>query len=300
MDFDTIFTQYICHHDKYESLYVFIMYNLKKTDVDGHFNKLLKLLDSLTDSRKKNFLKTRISYFKFYIDELDNEVINSIFLVSEKINEFPLTDYHINTLKMFGIPNFIYEYGKNYNIEWLRDLILNRDYITVIKIRDTTTITQLTPYKEYLEKTYSKKIINIDDIINSINKDKQFIILYDKKIIKDIKAIKNKLCLGIFENDFSPDQLLVKIDELKYQENIKELESWLSKLLDPTEGHKLVFGKDVAEYADNSMLETIYCIFDEKKKYNNTNIKLVKSFVKTDFIAQFIKNYDGVLGIKYY
>jgi hypothetical protein len=103
--------------------------------------------------------------------------------------------------------------------------------------------------------------------------------------------------------DLSLEEIIDTIDKSIYEENIKELEIWLTKLLDPKEGHKIVFGNDIEESAEQGFIETIYCTPENEQKYSkfeNVSIKLVKSYKNGDSIYNYSKNYNGVLGIKYY
>jgi len=269
--------------------------------MEDKFTKIFKQLDSITDSKKKGFLKSRIFDFKKNIESYKDNIINGIFLVGETIKYFQLDKYYLETLKLFKVSKCSFVYNKYFDIEWLKNLISDRSYTYVIKIKNNDiTISKINSTKQITIYNETVKAYNINEIINKyLEKDIKFII----HGVKQLNDFKNNNCLEIINKELNLEEQLEVIDKSIYEENIKELEIWLTKLLDPKEGHKLVFGNDVIEQAVQGFLETIYCSLENKEKYNNIDnvkIKYVKSFKNNDFVFNFSKNYNGVLGIKYY
>lgn len=62
--FNDTFSKYNSIKDKFESLYIFIIHNETKEDVEAKLNKIIKIIDSIADSKKKNYLRGRIFSFK--------------------------------------------------------------------------------------------------------------------------------------------------------------------------------------------------------------------------------------------
>jgi hypothetical protein len=301
--FNDTFNKYALTKDKFESLYIFIIYNKSKEDVEGRLNKIIKIIDSISDSKKKHYLKSRLLNFKNYFESVEGINVNGIFFVGDQIEYFVLDKYYIETLKMFKI-DFSYQYGNRYDLDWLKNIIIDRDYTFVIKIKNNdVSISKINEFKQLNIFSDTIKSLSINDLINSkIEKDKKFIIHGSSNYLKNIE-LNNKACIGIYNKELLLDQQLEIIDEAKYKINIKELEDWLSKILDEKEGHKLVFGNDIEEQTENGLIKTVFCTIDKKYRFanlDNIEIKLVKSFKNNDFISDFIKNYDSVLGIKYY
>ncbi len=301
--FNNTFNKYTSDKDKFESLYVFVIYDQSKEIVDERLNKISKIIDSIPDAKKKNFLKSRITNFKKYFDSYKNDIVNGIFLVSDDVKYINLEKYYIDTLKEFKI-NFSYQYGKTYDIDWLKKFLLDRDYTLVLKIKNNdVSISKVTSTKQLGVYSDTIKSLVINDIISSkIDKDTKFLIHGSSASLKNFE-INNKNCIGCYNKELTLEQQIDMIEEAKYKHNIKELEVWLEKLLDPKDGHKLVFGNDIEENAENELIQTIYCTPEKSSrfiKFTNCEIKLVKSFKSGDFVNTFEKNYDGVLGIKYY
>jgi hypothetical protein len=295
--FNDTFNKYIEDKDKFESLYIFVIYDFPKEEIEEKFIKIFKQLDGINDSKRKGFLKSRIYDFKKNIDSVPAKFINGIFLVGETVKHFELDKYYLETLKMFKVPKFNFEFGKNYNIKWLKNLLLDRSYVNVLKVKNNDlSILKFNSTKQLITYSETQKSMNLQEIINTkLDKDIKFLI----HGVKQLNDYKNKNCLGIFTKELTLEEISEIIDKSIYEENIKELEVWLTKLLDPKEGHKIVFGNNI----ELNIIETIYCTPENEEKYSkfeNVKIKLVKSYKNGDIIFNFSKNFNGVLGIKYY
>jgi len=169
--------------------------------------------------------------------------------------------------------------------------VKNND-VSITKFNQTK---QLTVYNETI------KSFNLIEFLKTrMEKDIKFLV---HGSIKQINDYKNNLCLGIENKELKIEEIHEYIEDSFYKENIKELENWLSKIVDPKENHKIVYNNDILEQGENGFLETIYCTFENKIKFNtleNIHIKVVKSSKNNEIINNFHKNFNGVLGIKYY
>jgi hypothetical protein len=134
--FNETFNKFKDDKDKFDSLYIFVIYDFSKEEMEEKFTKIFKQLDSIGDSKKKGFLKSRIFDFKKNIEMYKDNIINGIFLVGETIRYFELDKYYLETLKMFKVSKINFEFDKNYNIKWLKDLLLDRNYVNVLKVKN--------------------------------------------------------------------------------------------------------------------------------------------------------------------
>ena len=66
--FNNTFKKYKEITDKYESLYIFVIFELTREEMEENFTRFFKMLDSISDPKRKVFLKSRISDFKKNID----------------------------------------------------------------------------------------------------------------------------------------------------------------------------------------------------------------------------------------
>jgi hypothetical protein len=299
--FNNTFDKYKEARDKYESLYIFVIFELSRSDMEENFKRFFKMLDGISEQTKRGYLKSRINDFKKNIDSTNDPFINGIYLVGESVKYFPIEKYYLETLKMFKVNNYNYKFGKKYELTWLRSFLLDRNYVNVVKVKNNdVSILKVNNSKQQGIFSESIKSLNLIEFLNNkVEKNIKFLIHGNSIALKQLNEYKNKLCLGIINKELSLEELLDYIDDSSYQENIKELKDLLSNLLNPL----LVFGNDVLEQADMGFIKTIYCTPENLEKYSsleNLEIKLIKSSKKDDIVINFTKNYNSVLGIKYY
>jgi len=300
--FDSTFDKFKEIKDKFESLYIFVIYELASEELEDIFGKLLKNIDSIPDSKKKGYLKSRITNFKNNLDSSKDDIINGIYLVGETVKYFAIDKFFIDTLKLFKIGKFNYKFDNYFPISWLKNFVIDRNYVNVVKVKNNdVSITKFNQTKQLNVFNETIKSLNLVDFLKlKMEKDIKFLVHGSTKQLCDYK---NNLCLGIENKELKFEELNEYIEDAFYKENIKELEIWLSKISDPKESHKIVYNNDIIEQGENGFLETIYCTFENKDKFNtleNINIKVVKNSKNNDIINQFNKNFNGVLGIKYY
>jgi len=299
--FNNNFNKYKEITDKYESLYIFVIFEVTREEMEENFIRFFKMLDSISDTKRKIFLKARINDFKKNIDSTKEPIINGIYLVGEIIKYYPIEKYYLETLKMFKVNKYNYKFGKNYDIVWLKNLLLDRSYVNVVKVKNNDiSISKINSTKQLCIFNETIKSMNILDILKTkIDKDIKFMIHGSSTNLKQLVDYKNKLCLGITNKELTLDEINEFIEDSLYLENIKELQNLLDRLDDP----KLVFGNDVLEQAESGFIKNIYCTVEKLEKYSkidNLEIKIIKSSKKNETINNFIKNFDRVLGIKYY
>jgi hypothetical protein len=300
--FDSTFDKFKEIKDKFESLYIFVIYETLREELEDIFSKLIKNIDSISDSKKKHYIKSRITNFKNTIDSTKDTIINGIYLVGETVKYVPIEKYYIDTLKMFKIGKCNYKFDNYYPIGWLKNFVIERSYVNVVKVKNNdVSITKFNQTKQLTVYNETIKSFNLIEFLKTrMEKDIKFLV---HGSIKQINDYKNNLCLGIENKELKIEEIHEYIEDSFYKENIKELENWLSKIVDPKENHKIVYNNDILEQGENGFLETIYCTFENKIKFNtleNIHIKVVKSSKNNEIINNFHKNFNGVLGIKYY
>jgi len=199
--------------------------------MDNTLDKMIKSMDGISDTMKKNTLKGRINDYKKYLENSGKSIISGIFMLGNQTKCIPFDKYYLETLKMFKVPKFNFEFGKNYNIKWLKNLLLDRSYVNVLKVKNNDlSILKFNSTKQLITYSETQKSMNLQEIINTkLDKDIKFLI----HGVKQLNDYKNKNCLGIFTKELTLEEIGETIDKSIYEENIKELEVWLTKLLDP-------------------------------------------------------------------
>ncbi len=305
------FSQYKSYKDKFDSLYIFVINNSTYDELNSKLDNIIKNMDNITDSIKRIFLKSRISKFKEHINENKvNEIIDGIFFVSEKIEIECLNKNHKESLQFFSHPKITYSYGKTYDLEWLSHLITNKEYINVFQIKnnDIKYFILNETKKKYIYQD-SIKNIDIKSVINKHiikNKDEKSDKYFLYGTSSQLKNYQDTNCFQyINTSKILEDEEIINYYKMdKYRKNNEELQDILNKVTHPKFINKIVFGDDIYLELDNSMIEKIYITdnhvdLDKIKEYN-ANLIFVKSFNNGDDIDIFTKNYNGLLGIKYY
>ena len=214
----------------------------------------------------------------------------------------------IETLKLFDHQKISYVYSNNYDIGWLNDLLYNRDYYNIFQIKNNdinyfilNDTKKKTIYKNTIKNQDLKKIIYDNILKNEENKIGKYLIY---GISSFLKNYQDNNCINIINKDLSDEEIInyFKIDS--YKKNNNELKELLGKISQPKYIDKIVYGKDIYEQLEISMIDMLYILENhnelEKIKNYNTNLKLVKSFEKGDIIDNFKISYNGLIGIKYY
>lgn len=308
VNFNNTFYKYLDKKDKFDSLYIFVINNMIIEEVIEKVLKIILSIDNMSDTKKKIYLKNRLGNFMEYlkINYKPEVFITEIFLIDDNINPETLTTYYKQTLQMFNVNNFLFEYSSTYPLEWLQNLLLDRDYVNVLKIKNNDI--------QHIKINSSKKLTVYSDTIKSMDLQK---IIQDKipknepYLIHGVSAVlKNfidKKAIGVYTNELTDNKILQIASNIKNLEYQKDLEDILSKLLDPKMNNKIVFGKDIQISIKNSLLKTLYCTEEVYKKTSvipehlkTFEIKIIKQIEKGDICDRLEKDFSGAVGVKYY
>ncbi len=305
------FSQYKQYKDKFESLYIFVINNASIDEFNAKIEKIFKIMDNIPDSKKRGFLKSRIYEFQKNINEHKlEENVDGIFFVNDKVKTEKLLKEHREVLDFFSHPKISYSFGSNFDIVWLNHLITNKDYVNVFQVKNNDIkyyilnetkkkyIYQDTIKSMDVKTTVSKNIMkNKDDKI-----DKYF--LYGSST--HLKTYQDPYCFQFVNTpkELDDSEIINYFKMDKFKKNNDELQDIIDKITHPKYINKVVFGEDLISELNNSMIEKLYIIENhkdlEKFKELGSNLVFVKSFKTCDNIDSFTKNYEGVMGLKYY
>jgi hypothetical protein len=306
--FNDTFNKYSSCKDKFDSLYIFVIYKLSLEDCIEKVSRIITIIDSMSDIKKKSYLKNKLHNFREYLktNYFPESQINNIFLVNTDISTESLTLYHKQTLEMFTHSKFSYEYASEYPLDWLKKLLLDREYINVIRIKNNDiTHTKMNSTKRINVYSNTIKSMELDKIIvERIPKGEHYLIHGVSAVLKNYT---DKNAVAIHTNELTDENILKIASNVKMLEYHKELEDILNKLLDPKLGNKIVFGKDIQNCVKNSLLKTLYCTNDIYKRTSNIpehlrnfEIKVINQIEKGDIADRLEKDFAGAVGIKYY
>jgi hypothetical protein len=306
--FNNTFSQYSNIKDRFDSLYIWVIYKFSLEDSYERVSRIINIIDSMSDAKKKSYLKNRLHNFREYLktNYKPESLINGIFMVGETINQEDLTSYHIQTLDMFSHNKISYEYDCIYPLEWLKKLLLDRTYINVIKVKNNDiTHTKLNSTKKHNVYSSTIKSMDLAKIVEErVPKGETYLIHGLSSVLKNYI---DKNAVGVSTVELDDESILKIVSNVKIIEYQRELEDILSKLLDPKFGSKIVFGKDIKLCVRDSLLKTLYCTEAIYKQTANIpshlvnfEIKVIKQIEKGDVYDRLEKDFAGAVGIKYY
>ena len=315
-----ILKSYSSYEETLETQFTIIIYDKPINDIinylEDHLNKAKNITNPIKKNKINNRLFSLIEYLKQNYDE--NYIINNIFLINDKIVDYKLNKTEINTCETYKFSKIIYKIDFKFLIDYIVDLFTNFHFIYSIKInKNEAVVNKFNRNKELEEENY--KSINenkINEIIENIRKNNNYkdIIficggnnnnnnLLSKINLKDIilqKEIGNKDQLyELYENE------LMKKNHILLQKRLDDMKN------DKTNIDLYVFGKLKIEIKDAIESYSIKELYIEEKKLNklkefvdssffNFKIIIIKILEENDVANLFIKNYNGIMGIKYY
>ena len=209
----------------------------------------------------------------------------------------------INMLKEYSINKFTISNGEYFKIDWLLDLFENFNFYDIV-INNSNILTH------WSGNLYKKKIIK-----QNVSPD------YLKNLTtnwfmvgKMLPQQKYKFLIEHFPN-LGINQwidIIGKIEIYEMKKKIVGLQEHFDKFA--TNSDKYIFGSDIYELVEQYNVKELYLHTDKKKDFDdkiieknlfsniNFNIIVINTPDKNipDASVNLIKNYGGILGIKYY
>ena len=300
-----------------DTLFSIIIYDKYFLDIVKYIEDQLEKSKKITNPLKKNKINNRLFNFLKYINDNYNEshIINSIFLINDKIIEYKLKSNEIETAITYNIPKIFIKNDYTFYIEYFIDLFYNFNFIYSIKInKNDLSIIKMNKNKEKnienLKIMSEQKIYEIIDNIRKNNNYKDLIIIYGvSTIINKIDNIKNiiikKELLGRFDLYNLYEDEIMKNNHILLEKKLDELKN------ENTNSDLYIFGKlkfEIKEAIESYSIKELY-IEDKKleklktfidNNFLNFKIIPIKSLENFDIGYNFIKDYNGIMGIKYY
>jgi hypothetical protein len=323
MDLDKIVPLYNNINEQNDTLLSILIYKKTVAEVLNYFSAQLERARNITNPLKKNIINNRLyNFIKFVETKYDNEnmIINNIFLINDKILEYQLKESEINILIEYDIIKLYMKFDNVFHIDYFYDLLYNLKFIYVMKVNSADCII----YK--CNKNKEKKLSQ-----QKISDFKSIILLCDKirldETYKDIiyiiststpstlnfnKGHDPKNIIFIKNSIFSRNEIYDLYEKEIYKKNNIELEKRMNELNnEKTNTDLYVFGKlkdVVKDYIETYSIKELY--IEEKKikrlkeitEADCLNFKIIPiiSLEEGDIASVFIKNYNGILGIKYF
>lgn len=310
--------EYINIEEGDETLYSININNKKVKEVLDYFKDELEKAKKINNPIKKNKINNRLFNFIKYLDtNYEEEVsINAIFLINDKIVVYELNKYEIETSLIYNFPKIFFKCSTKFLIEYFIDLFHNFNFIYALKLNKN----DISIFKFNKNKTrtmYNRKVNNegkIIELIDELRKNenyKDYIILYgssnyldkleniSKKVILSKELLNNNDLYNLYECEiFKETNILLgkRLEELKNENTNYDL---------------FVFGKlkfEIKDAIESYSLKELYIEIQKFEKlksfisdeFLNFKIYPIKSLHDGDIASIFIKDYNGLMGIKYF
>ena len=316
--FSSLFNTYKGVTDKHKTLYIFIINSIVVEEVIEKVKRMIIIIDSGSNPSRNAYRKGRVNLLLNFLTGMKPEsIVDGVFMLGEKLDKFSFNPYWKETLESFGCAKFIETHEDYFDIEWLRNLLLDRSYINVLHLKNNTlkhshlSKTKKRCYQERTEKSMdvnayieSDKLAVSGKTFIGINTG-IYIIHGVSSFLRNVITSEN---IHLLNGDQRDDDILNLIERIENDKKCQQLKLWLDKMSDEKEGHKLVFGSEIKENIEGQMLQTIFVSPERSEKmlsnfpdYELENkMVIIKSFDATDLGYQLATQWKGAIGIKYY
>ncbi len=307
---------YIEINENQNTLLTIYIYNKLPAEILPVLEREMDKGKCIQNPAKKNKICNRYFNLIKKIKEINSEVkISSIYLVGNDIIEYKLKLNEINVIKEYKLKEIYYVNDYYFKINYLKDLFYNFDFIfTIYTNKNSCTIIKLNETKR--KELNNFKVSSENDVLDKINfcreehKYKNLIIIYG--ISNYINKIKDTNDYIVKNDNLDRIQLYDIYSKFIYKTNMILLEKKLNELNNPNTNTDLfIFGRlkiEIKEAIESYMIKELYI---EERKIEllkkcidsdcfNFKIIPIKSVENSDIADKFIKDYKGLMGIKYY
>jgi len=300
-----------------ETLITLYFYDYKSEDILQIINKELSKISTIQNLSKKKKLNDRYYKLKLKLEKNDeNEIINSIFLISDDLIEYKFTKENIKTINDYKLRNFYIKTDTSFHIDYLIDLFTNFEFhFTCLINKNHLSFKKINKNKNKIitENKFTNEKTMIENINSFIIEHKiNELLVYGRNLnLKCFENEKNKkICIK--EGDLDNEEINNFFIKRKYEKNNYLLEKKLSELNNSNTNLDLfVFGKlkkEILQAIEYYQLKELY--IEERKleklkqfvdiSYLNFTIIPIQSIKDGDIASRFIEDYNGLMGIKYY
>lgn len=300
-----------------ETLFSFLIHNKKGEDIIKYLNDQLDKAKNISNPIKKHKINNRLFLLNKYIQEIipnPEQYINSIFLVQDKVIEYKLNNNEIKIALKYNILNIFQKIDNKFCIEYFIDIFNNFEFIYAFRLnKNELIIKELNKNKELeINKINISNEIKIVEEIENLRKTyKDLIIIYGNSTFLNKLDNANKNIIIVKE--YISKENIYHLYEI---ENMKKNHLLLEKRLNDMKNEKTnidlyIFGKlklEIKESIESYLIKELY-IEDKKleklktfidESLLNFKIIIIKSLENGDIADNFIKDYNGIMAIKYY
>jgi len=248
--------------------------------------------------------------------EDENEILHRLYFLSTShgiFYEMNLSVFQYELLQEYQFPTFIYSTSEFFAIDEWKDIFTNFFFIPVIQFQQH----QIRIYK--LNQYKMKEIGN-----HTIRNENQCMEIYERTQREEngkyticygqsgyLNGMKNRGIERVYLEHMMKKEIWMKYENEKMREHLQMLQRKLDELNDERNIDLYVFGRikiEIKEHIENYLLKELY--IEERKikivkellseEYFNFKIIPIRSLESGDIGERFIRDYHGLMGIKYY
>ena len=273
-------------------------------------NKLENINKKIKNSFNKKHINDRIYGFITYLESSFNsaEKVNGIFLINDKNNYLPFSNANIKFCNTWGITKFLMDYGEEFNIDFLVELMSTKYIKTVFKFdKSNYSVVEMDSTKSRNIESHSST--DEGSVSEMVSKHNPVLICGLNQALKKFTNIEKTGVIVILKNLVN-SEIIDIIAEKEIKDNQEKFKrEFLDNISNPNECDKLIFGKnEVGNAILNYMVKKIFVnpkvLKMLKEKVDNSilnfEINVIKSLETGDYGQVLNKDYGGIVGIKYY
>lgn len=267
---------------------------------------------------KRNKLYTNYANIKKIAEEIytPTKTLNSLFFASnEKVYEYELTKQEQKTIQEYKLREYMCFCETDYKTDYFQDLFDNFEFhFSFIIHKNETIIKKWNENKEQILEQHSKYEKENYEKIRKTYNYKNIIYIYGNqtKQNKDISSFSGPKVLLLEKEEYSRQEL----HEISQKETMKKNHAQLQQKLQEMQMEKkidlYVFGKLKFEIKDAIESYLIKELYIQREKYEklklwiedrsafNFQVFFIEKLQDGDVGDEFIRNYNGVMGIKYF
>ena len=311
--------EYSSLQDNHESFYTILIHNKSQKDVVSYFEDLLEKSKKIHDPVKKYKINNQLFGFIQYVKnnyEEEEMMIHSIFLLHKKIVNHGLTVENIATAIKYNIPKIVIKNDNYLYIDYVIDLFENFTFIYGFRInKNELQVVECNKNKHCILET--SKIVNEEKILEWMQKIKtekqckdMFIVCGQSPLLDKIIGMKQviveKKILNILEMYEIYERECNKLNHQLLEKRLVDMQNVNTNLDLYVFGKLKMEIKDAIEayqikelYITREKLEKLKTFIEDNSCFN-FKIILIESLEQGDIACRFSKDYNGVMGIKYF
>lgn len=296
------------NNEKGKYLYTFLIHELTANDVILRLRSILEKVNlKMKDNFKKKIINERLYNIILELETLkESDKINHIILSGKEVNMYKLTNDELKILKKWNINQFYYSDNNIFELDYLKALF-DESKLKIIGEFDGNKLCIIELDNVKSRQIDEIKISNQEEFNKYYSENNIFLFHGKGTFIKKIKTIpENRL----YTCKLKQDEITEAINKIIIETNQIILnKEVLTQLINPSFENLFLFGKKevsngILGYQIKKLFITQKLLDKLKSKIDNSllnfEIIIVDRLKSGDIGDEFIRNYGGLIGIKYY